>query len=364
MKKIISLLLCVLLVCALPAAALADEDPNCFSISGISVDAAVDGQNISLNFENLELVLAFIEDDNTFIVNIFDADRLLLSGTGKLEGNRLYFTVGGLSHTYCAEIDLEDSSAVPAISGFSLSEEQIQAIVEPLMAQLEISQHGTTTSFRLPHTATTQLLEQLLPLFEQIPTLDSDTLGELEGAIAQMKDTDSGIELNGVFTISDSTFSGVANVLVVNDGVAADAPVAYLDFEATVGSELSVKGDLNILVEDAYTQPFAFTLTIGDSVDFEMLAADATLHANFDIASSRLLLEFDQAETHIAFGATFGVSSDRELTVCPLGDLSEALDVQSLDEEQINILQTELSSAVSELLGSVLSVLMSAGLVG
>jgi hypothetical protein len=94
-----------------------------------------------------------------------------------------------------------------------------------------------------------------------------------------------------------------------------------------------------------------------------MLAADATLHANFDTASSRLLLEFDQAETHIAFGATFG-ASDRELTVCPLGDLSEALDIQSLDEEQMEILQTELSSAVSELLGSVLSVLMSAGLVG
>jgi len=364
MKKIVSLLLCVLFVCALPAAARADN-ASCFSVSGISVDASMEGQTLSLDFKDLAFIFSLVEDEagQLAVINIFDGDKLLLSGSGTLDGRRLYFTVDGLSHTYYADIPVEDDTANSASgSGISLSEEELQAIVEQLMEQLEINQDGTTTTFRLPYTAVNQLLEQLLPVFAQIPTLDSDTLDKFESAIAEMKETDSGIELNGSFNFSDTSFSGVVNVLMVDNGVAADAPAAYVNFEATVGSEISVKGDLNVQDEGGYTQPIAFTLTIGETVDFELLSADATLHASFDPASSRLLLEFHQDKNQFTLGATVGMS-DRELTVCPLGDLAEALDVQSLDEEQMNALQAEFSSAAADLVGTVVSVLMSAGLV-
>ena len=363
MKKIVSLLLCVLFVCALPTAALAAEDANCFSISDISLDATVEGQNISMNFEDLELAFALAEDDsNTLVLNIFDADELLLSGSAKLDGTRLYFTVDGMSHTYYAEVSEEsDSSASAASSSISLSEEELEAITEQLMSQLEISQDGTTTTFRLPYTAINQLLEQFVPVFSQIPTLDSDTLGELESAIAEMKENDSGVEINGSFDISDTAISGVVNFLPVANGTAADAPAAYVNFEANIGSEMLIKGDVNVQEDSGYSQALAFTLTMGDTFDFEMLADDATVHVSFDPASSRLLLEFHQDEIQFSFGATVGVS-ERELSVCPLGDLSAALDIQSLSEDEMTALQNEFMAASAKLIGSLYSVLASSGI--
>ena len=362
MKKIVSLLLCLLLACALPAAALADGEPATFSISDISLNATAEGENISMDFEDLELVFSLVEEDGSMVVlNIFDGDKLLLSGSGKLDGNRVYFTIDGLSHTYYAEMSEEGGASAPAIGSNPLSDEEMQALVEQLMSQLEISQDGTTTTFRLPYTAVNQLLEQLLPVFEQIPTLDSDTFAELEGAIAEMKETDSGVEINGSFDISDTAISGVVNFLPVANGTAADAPAAYVNFEANIGSEMLIKGDVNVQEDSGYSQALAFTLTMGDTFDFEMLADDATVHVSFDPASSRLLLEFHQDEIQFSFGATVGVS-ERELTVCPLGDLSAALDIQSLSEDEMTALQNEFMAASAKLIGSLYSVLASSGI--
>jgi hypothetical protein len=365
MKKIVSLLLCLLLACALPAAALADGEPAAFSISDISLNATAEGENISMDFEDLELVFSLVEEEgNLLVLNIFDGDKLLLSGSGKLDGNRVYFTVDGLSHTYYAEMSEEGGASAPAIGSNPLSDEEMQALVEQLMSQLEISQDGTTTTFRLPYTAVNQLLDQLLPVFEQIPTLDSDTFAELEGAIAEMKETDSGVEINGSFDISDTAISGVVNFLPVANGTAADAPAAYVNFEANIGSEIIIKGDMNIQNDDgSYTKAFAFTLTMGDTFDFEMIVEDATIHVSFDPSSSRLLIEFHQDEIEFTFGATVSIS-ERELSAGPIGDLSAALDVQNLSDEQMNELQSELTTVSAKLIGSLYSILASSGVLG
>ena len=68
MKKIASLLLAVLLLCTLSVAAWADEEPNCFTISNLGVYITSGGQDLTLEFEGLELAFAPVQNEDGQVI--------------------------------------------------------------------------------------------------------------------------------------------------------------------------------------------------------------------------------------------------------------------------------------------------------
>ena len=355
MKKIISLLLAVLLLCTLSVAAWADEAPNCFTVSDIGVYITSGGQNLNLEFAGLELAFGPVEneDGQVFAVNILGDGKLLMNAAFKLDGDKVCFAVDGLSSTYCAS--LSTGAAVMPVSPFgegAISEEQIQAMAAELIEQLEFSKKGDATSFRIPHTAITNLLEQIIPNIEQSPDIDSESLEEFRKTVAEMKETDSGFEVSGSLEQADTTMSGVVNILAVDHGAVAAEPLAYADFTASVSDALTGRGGIYMQENGSYTQLASLTFTASDAIDVEMKIAEVTIHGNFDIAKSYLLLELKRGDERYALGAAFGLVN-RELTTCPIGDPSAALALETLSEEQLETLQSELTLAAANLIGFV-----------
>ena len=355
MKKIISLLLAVLLLCALSVAAWADEAPNCFTVSDIGVYITSGGQDLKLEFAGLELAFAPVEneDGQVFAVNILGNGELLLNAAFTFDGEKVYFALDGLSNTYCVSADT--GAAVMPVSPLgesAISEEQIQAMVAELMEELEFSKKGNTTTFRIPYTAITSLLERIMPAIEQAPNMDSESFDEFKKTVAEMKETNSGFELSGSLTENDNDISGVVNLLAVDNGAAAADPLAYADFTASNGDAVTGRGGIYVQENGSYTQLASLTFSISDTVDVEVEIAEVTIHGNFDIAKSYLLLELKMGDQRYALGAAFGLVN-RELTACPIGDRSAALALETLSEEQLETLQSELTLAAANLIGFV-----------
>lgn len=366
MKKFASLLLAVLLLCTLSVAAWADEDPNCLTISNIGVYATAEGQELSLEFEGLELAFAPVEDADgqVFAVNILGNGSLLMSASCKLDGNKVYFAVDGLSNIYSVEANT--GAAVMPVNPTdesALSQEQIEAMVAQLIEELEFSKTGNTTNFRIPYTAITNLLEQLMPAIEQSPTMDSETFEQFKSAIAEMKETNSGFEISGSLEQSDTDMSGVVNILIVDNGAAAEEPLAYADFTASAGDAINGRGGIYVQEDGSYNQLALLSFSVGDTVDVEMEIEGVIIHGNFDLANSYLLLEARMGNERYALGAAFQLDS-RELTVCPIGDVSSAIEVETMTEEQANTLQSELTVAAANLIGFVMPALITSGIMG
>lgn len=364
MKKIASLLFAVLLLCTLSVTAWADEEPNCLAISNLGVYITSEGQQLSLEFEGLELAFAPVEneDGQVFAVNILGDGNLLMNAAFKLDGNKVYFAVDGLSNTYSVEANT--GAAVVSPSGESaLSEEQIQAMVAQLMEEIEFSKKGNTTTFRIPYTTVTSMLEQILPAVEQSGNMDSESFEEFKNAVAEMKETNSGFELSGSLEQSDTDMSGVVNFLKVDNGVAADAPLAYADFSASADSAITGRGGIYVQEDGSYSQLASLTFSVGDTVDAEVEIESVIIHGSFDLSNNYLLLEVKMGEEIYALGASFQLVN-RELTACPIGDLSAAIEVETMTEEQMTTMQTELTNAAANLIGFVMPALINSGIMG
>lgn len=89
-----------------------------------------------------------------------------------------------------------------------------------------------------------------------------------------------------------------------------------------------------------------------DENEAESSQIDTAIHFSFDPASSHVLIEFSQDRMSCAFGASLQLSN-HDLTICPIDNLSNALDIQDLTDEQISSLKSELMFTSGKLIAFV-----------
>lgn len=142
MKKIISLILALLILCAISITAFADQKLDCLTISDISIESTTDGNKLTLNLDGLEAVIAPIppESENMFSINVFGNGELLLNASLSIDGNAAYIAIDGMSDVY--SLDLDTLLPTTLTANTSLNWERLISTIEQMIADFDLNKDG------------------------------------------------------------------------------------------------------------------------------------------------------------------------------------------------------------------------------
>ena len=325
MKKLFALLLAALMLLTCAACAETAGDAGAIKISDLTANIDADGETMNLDLAGLELVIAGGQAGET------PAARVEINGNGSklfgltvnLASDCILVGIDGVSKTFSVQIP-ESATSVTNLD-FSSLDIDVDALLETIMSGAQISQDGDTTTISIPHTVITDALLQIAPALESL-NLEGFDLAQVTQELEQMKEADSGVAVEVVYTQNEANISGKIGAFQVEEGGQSDVPAFEANFET---NETSLSATVKI--ENAGTFGFSFAPE-GES--------DETLRVTINL------------DTEGAKGEISGLLSvtNTEMTFEPL-DAANAINVQEMSAEDTEALQGELLTAVGGLLG-------------
>lgn len=147
MKKLISLILAVLILCTFTVNAFADQNTNCITISNITLQNLKDDNEFKISLDGLEVAIASTanESQNTFSINVFGDDELLLNTSILIDDNTAYITIDGMSSIY--SLDINSFLPSNSLSSTQISWEQIVSTIAKIIDNGAINENGTLSDF-------------------------------------------------------------------------------------------------------------------------------------------------------------------------------------------------------------------------
>ena len=301
MKKLIALLI-ALMVLALPIAS-----AETVLITDPVLTAA--GQTIDLT--GLEIAVGAGAIGETAAIQIdFNGNGQKLYGIAinATADGIVLIAPEGISNVYCAAIPEEAAG----LANLQMPDLDLDAVIETLTAGIEMD--GDT--IRIPYNVINEALAQIAPQLEgiEIPGVSSD---EIVQALTQLQESNSGITIEATITESDAGTAINAKGILVEDGTATGQNVFNAD------------------------------VTVGENVDFTIdLMGEATVH--FATEGDRITIGGSADGT--SFELAFSVSSSDAAPALTEIDGTNAIDVTTLGEEELDALGNEIMTAASGLL--------------
>ena len=319
MKKLIAILtaLLMLAMCAASAETVVIADPV------VKVDT---GSPMTLDLTGLELAVTAGEAGGVPAVQIdINGNGSKLMGAAvNVIGNKAVFAFDGGSNVYSVEIPAE---ALQTVNNLDLSKLNIDtdALMNTIMNGVEL----TDNSIKVPYTTINDVLEMLAPALSdvEIPGLD---VNELISAVAQLKESNSGISLEGTYEQDGSDVSANVSAIPVQNGVAGEAAinVSVEMGDDGMGFSIEVPGQAELYFALSPADDNTVGIALGGNADGQ----------SFDLTAVIKMVESDVTLTAIA-GA------------------ENAIDVQTMTSEQSEALTNEFSKAASGLMGYLFSAL-------
>ena len=215
MKRILAILLALLMLGSVSA--FAEAAPVFAVVEPSLLVQNSDGTN-QINTPGLQILVgAMPGDEQGVVLNILGGGQLLFRAQARVEGEGVLLSADGLSHSYYL--------AQSAKTGNIASSVDVQALIAPIMEQVQLNYEADGIHFELPYTAVVDVLEQLAP---QINTGSSDV--DLEQVIASLRESQSGPTVSGVLQPTDNGTTGELAVYMVENGVKPETPAANLSF--------------------------------------------------------------------------------------------------------------------------------------
>lgn len=335
MKKILAILLVVMLLGTTTAFA---ENASIYSLSDPVVSITADGQPMTLDLTGLSIGFAplTIDDLPTIVLTISANDQVLMSGAAQLNGNTVLMTAEGLSRTYSAQLP-ENLDVSGTISNFDpsmldLSTIDVDAMMSMIMENSQFDVNGNTTTITVPYVVINEVLAQFAPLLESI-NVEGVDMSEVTQAFAQLKESDSGVTLVIAMTEEENGGNVVVDVYPVENGETAPESLV----------------NVAVVMADVFT--------------FDLSAAgQITMHFSFDPATGAVEITFDVPDAGFGLAGVVG-ATEGEVAV-PAIDAANALDVTTLSDEDMELLQNEFIQASSGLIGALYPALAQSGLMG
>ena len=361
MKKLIAIFLAILMLGSVTAFA---ESATVFTVSDpIVVVETMDQPAQTIDLTGLALAISPITngDDLTVAMNVLMNEQPALVAAAKIVGERAYLALNGMSNTYFVDIPVEQVASVAQLDPADLGID-VEALVQQLMSELVITTEGETTHFTLPYTAVNNAIETLAPAIAQVAASQGLDTAEVDNTIAQLKQSDSGITVEGSLTQSEMGISADCNFLLVQGGQTAPNPIANVKFMGGA-DDIQFHGELEVAVAADGGEPqtaLIINVNVGKEVpNFDLTvhvpAAQASFSVSFNAETSTVSFMASVEGTNVMVSFKVGVS-EGELVVCPI-DEAGAIDLQSLTEEQTQQLQNEAMQAVSPLMSALSQVL-------
>ena len=233
MKKLLAILLALLMLGSVTAFA---EENECFSMREIHF--VLDGEEpVDLDLAGLELRFGTFgteDKDDILALNILGGGELLFRAQAEeAENDAVLLSADGLSHSYLLplsmfeDIDVEEDEEVEI-------ELDWEPLLDAVLSKLEVTPQGAGIHFVLPYEASQELLDELAAQLSTVEVVQIEGLDEL---IAQLRESQSGIALEGNFKPGFRGFSGDLSVFVVEGGVQPEVASLALDGTLSRGKE-------------------------------------------------------------------------------------------------------------------------------
>ena len=212
MKKMLAILLALLMITAAAASA---ESAFTFADPVLTMNM---GETQTFDLTGFEIEIAAGQVGNVVAarVNLSGDGRKMLTLNANVVGSRVVLGIEGVSKTFYA--DIPEAAANVTSMDLSGLDIDVEALVAPLLSSIEMD--GDT--IRIPYTAVNDVLEVLAPAIEkvEIPGVD---VSQVSSMIAQLKQSNSGVNLEGSYSQSENGMSVSATVIPVMNGQAGDA---------------------------------------------------------------------------------------------------------------------------------------------
>lgn len=351
MKKLLAVLLAVLLLGS--ATAFADT-ATVFTLSDPTVAVNMGGEEMNIDLAGLELAVAPIMEGEVpgAALNIYGKGELLLAAAARVLGDRVLLDMEGLSNSYYAAIpDVASMAGSMDLSGID-----VDALTEIVMGSIEMETEGDTTTFKVPYTAVNQILEAVLPVLKEVDIEGVDLdLSEVEEMLAQFKETNSGINVEGTVKETDTGASVAVQTHLVQNGEAAELPLSActVDLDQSEAG-LTFAASLFVADEDSGSLLNMVTVNaeIGAAVNVNVALMEGMANISFvyDFATGLVTINVNAEGVDATLTCTVSVG-EGEITVVPAGDPSTAINLEELTEEQVEQASTELTQATAYLVG-------------
>lgn len=331
MKRILAVLLALMLLAAPVAYA---ETADAVSLSDIQLYMLDGEEETTLELTGLKLLFATV-DENTLAVNVLGDGELLMNAAAKLDGDKLLWTVDGIGTTYYMDVPVPTGEG----GGFSMDLEGVDmdAILENLFNAATITKEGDEDLyFSVPYTAVNEALAALLPLAGQLPNSEAINASELEQAIQNLKSNDSGVNLEGWISTSETETYIEVDLYPVEAGTASEDPsgALYIDLQQE-GEEISFAVEADAIEGAEETMLFSISFSMADSFDLSVkLMEEVNIGMGFNPADSRAYVAFEAEGITMDLSCAIGSEEGAEIVPCPVGDADGAVSVNDMTDAQ------------------------------
>lgn len=287
------------------------------------------GEAQTYDLTGIELAIAGSEIDGV------PAAQIDINGNGsKLLGisvnvveDKVLLSVDGVSSIYYAQLPEQVSEVTGGgldLSGLDLS--AVDLDLEALLGAIEMD--GDT--IRVPYTAVNDVLEAITPALSGLNIMGVD-LSALSEAVAQLKESDSGITLEGTYVEGENGFSFSAAVIPVQGGEAGESVcnVSYNTDETGVSGSLDIPDQVSLYFSAQPTDEKVRVSIGGEGMGMGMELSAVVSVSEADVTFTKL-------------------------------EADGAIDIQSLTDEQNEALIGELATAGGGLIAFVLGAMSAA----
>lgn len=299
MKKLIAIVLALLMIAAAAASA---EGTFTFADPVITINMG-ESQTIDLTGFEVGLVGGTAGDVVAAQINLSGDGNKLLTVNLNIVGSKILLGIEGVSKTFYAELPEQLSSMSSMdLSGLNIDMEALGSI---LANSIELD--GDT--IRIPYTAVNEALELIAPAIESVEIPGADFSG-FSSSVAQLKESNSGITLEGSFAQTDDKLSVSAAIIPVMNGQAGES-VANLGFDydaAGLTVKIDVPGKLNGYFSAQPAEDSKVKISVGGEAEGKSF--DLTGVASYGETDAELVLLDEASAIDVA---TLAESDDQAL---------------------------------------------------
>lgn len=307
MKKIVALMVALMMLIASAACA------ESIIIADPVITLNMGGEQV-IDLTGLQLSIATGEANGNpaLQIDVSGNGSKLMGISANVTGEALVFAVDGVSGTYCVPLEAI-MSQMNVSTNMDLSSLDID--VNALMTAIQNGVEFDGTNFRVPYTTVNEVLEIVAPAMAsiEIPGVD---MAEFTDGVAQLKESNSGITLEGSFAQDGDNMSAALNLIPVQNG---EAGAAAMTMNADMGDNgisvvVDIPGQANLYLKAAPTESGTVAVSVGGnasgmSFDFSCIVgasdADVAFQA-LDAANAQNVLELTEAQQQQLLGELQG----------------------------------------------------------
>ncbi len=323
MKKMLAILVALMLLMTAAASA---ESVFSFADPVLTLNM---GEAQTIDLTGLELVIASEEMNGGIAIqiDIKGGGNKLMGIAANIVGEKVVFAFDGGSNVYAVQAPMAPMAAVSSLSSFDMSALNIdfEALMGSVMGSIEMD--GDT--IKVPYTAVNDVLEAIAPMLEsvEIPGLDASQIPEV---IAQLKQSNSGVNLELTLTQGEDNVSVSAKAIPVQDGTAAAEAALVVSFNQD-------ESGLALNIEVPGQGAFYFNASPIDGDKVKVSIGGNAQGAGFDLSGIA-----SAGEADVEFAAI---------------DAGNAISIETMTDEQNEAFMGELMSVSAGLIGYVYTAL-------